>query len=333
MRYRHVKAIGGYFGLELAHGVSACHSAATVSLKSGRACLQYLLENTSSSTIWVPRYTCSVLYDPFISKGVDLCYYDIDGNLEIASPMPDLCESDALVYINYFGLKDAYVRKLENSLGPKLWCDHSQAFFYEPECGSSWHFNSARKWFGLPDGAFLYTPEGVSGLPAPESIPRNTDFLPEHLICRYMGNVEKGYPVFKKNEAYCGRGLTRMSELAESLLSHVDFESVAAIRRENYQRLHRVLGPFNQMAPDVLALAPTTVPFCYPYLPAKSIDRQRLWARNVFVPCYWPEIAEGAIRATEWERRLAEEMLPLPIDHRYGAAEMDFVAAQVCEYA
>ncbi len=65
-------------------------------------------------------------------------------------------------------------------------------------------------------------------------------------------------------------------------------------------------------------------PMYYPYWPDKPGLRERLIGRKVFVPTYWPNVLAWAAEHT-LEHRLAREVLPLPIDQRYGAREMEFI--------
>jgi len=57
-----------------------------------------------------------------------------------------------------------------------------------------------------------------------------------------------------------------------------------------------------------------------------------LWKRGIFAPRLWPDVT-GRARAGEFAREsmLADRLLPLPIDHRYDAGDMDRLTAVVTE--
>ena len=53
---------------------------------------------------------------------------------------------------------------------------------------------------------------------------------------------------------------------------------------------------------------------------------------RIFAPQLWPEIAARSTAGDfYWERELADKLIPLPIDQRYGPQEMARVAATVAE--
>jgi hypothetical protein len=60
----------------------------------------------------------------------------------------------------------------------------------------------------------------------------------------------------------------------------------------------------------------------YPFLPDAFIDRKKVVGNRIYVPQWWKYVA-SLPQATEWERDLSANLLPLPIDHRYGECEME----------
>ena len=56
--------------------------------------------------------------------------------------------------------------------------------------------------------------------------------------------------------------------------------------------------------------------------------RKKLQAEKIYIPTLWPnvlqQLPENAI-----EYQLAANILPLPVDQRYGAGEMQYLAGQV----
>ena len=118
-----------------------------------------------------------------------------------------------------------------------------------------------------------------------------------------------------------------MSSLTTRLLAAVDYGEVAQRRRSNFAALHQQLRRVNTIG---LALDdPGDAPLCYPLLTARPVDRVMLRNRGLFVPIFWPELIEGG--GAECERDLAARLLPLPIDQRYGAAEMQTIADTILQ--
>ena len=52
---------------------------------------------------------------------------------------------------------------------------------------------------------------------------------------------------------------------------------------------------------------------------------------KLFVPALWPEVPSRRAPGFEKSRDLASRLLPLPIDQRYGDADMDRLAERVAE--
>jgi hypothetical protein len=92
--------------------------------------------------------------------------------------------------------------------------------------------------------------------------------------------------------------------------------------------LHERLASNNQL--DV-ELSSSNVPFCYPMLPARLVSKAHLAKSGIFVPTFWQETLRHAGKSFEFENRLSLQLLPLPIDHRYGRTEMDRVADMVLQ--
>jgi hypothetical protein len=58
----------------------------------------------------------------------------------------------------------------------------------------------------------------------------------------------------------------------------------------------------------------------------RPLDRQVLIDKKIYFPVLWPEVIKRTDEGFEWERELAHNLFPLPIDQRYGAEEMRFIA-------
>ena len=124
-----MKPIGGYFELELPK-LQEYHSGA-LRLNTGRNCLEYILRCRKYRKVYIPYYTCEVVLEPFKKLGVSYSFYHIDANLELVEEI-FLKEGEALLYTNYFGLKQAYLLQLADRYGKQLIFDNTQAFYALP---------------------------------------------------------------------------------------------------------------------------------------------------------------------------------------------------------
>ena len=312
------RPIGGFFELELGPPRGAGYHSDALALTSGRACLRAILEHERPRRVHLPYYACDLLARPLERMRVPHVRYAIDERLEPIGPAT-LEEGELLVYIDYFGLKNDVVNRLHELHGPRLIVDRSQAFFARRLEGC-WSFNSARKFFGVPDGAYLYAPVD---LPMP---PRATEVRYRHLVERLLGQQERAYRSFLDSEAHVDEEVAGMSTLSERILARVDFDDVADRRRRNFQHYDEAFGRANRLRFDRPS---TEVPMCYPLLVDREIRRDRLFERRIFVPTYWADVVERGDPGHAWEEELTRRLLALPVDHRYDEVDCDRVIAAV----
>lgn len=323
--------IGGFLELELFPQPGPGYHAAALGLHNARACISHVITQTAMRRAWVPYYTCNALLEPFEAAGVPYQFYALDEQLELPV-LPILAEGEYLVYVNYFGLKNEYVRQLLAIYEAKLLVDDTQAYFAQGY-GTGWSFNSARKSFGVPDGGYLYGPAGTLG--TDNGYPLNAAYDATYLVDRLRGAQQKAYAGFVAYEQTLSSVPLRISEFSAALLSQVDYTAACAARRANYAYYHARLGQLNTLtvAADLIALPTDTVPFCYPLLAIEGehIDRQKFFKKNLFIPTLWPDVLTRQFTGFDWEQQLTRALLPLPLDHRYGPTELERVVQVVVE--
>ena len=147
-----MEAIGGYFSLELP--LREEYHTDAIRLNTGRNCLEYILRVRGYKKVYVPYYTCEAVMEPINKLGIPYEFYHIDVHFEIRDRFT-LKEGEALLYTNYFGLKQRYVEELAEKVGSRLIVDNTQAFYAKPLPGID-TFYTCRKFFGVADGAYLY---------------------------------------------------------------------------------------------------------------------------------------------------------------------------------
>lgn len=307
-----MKPIGGYFSLELPLYEEFHRNA--IRLNTGRNCLEYILRSRGYKKVYIPYYTCDVVLEPFKKLGIPYEYYHINIHLEIRNEIV-LKSGEALLYTNYYGLKQRYTEKLAQQYGISLIVDNTQAFYAKPIAGID-TFYSCRKFFGVPDGAYLYTDQQLHmELEQDQSFER-MDFLTKRIDL----SPEAGYQDFHDiSKSLVGQPIKRMSKLTQRMMQGIDYEAVAQRRRANYQMLHKALGKGNNIE---LPLEEDVVPMVYPYLvPVKGL-REKLIENKVFVARYWKSVLE-CTTPDDIDYLLAFQMQPLPIDQRYGEKEMN----------
>jgi hypothetical protein len=308
-----MKPIGGFLELEQSNKSEAFHEKA-ISLSTGRSCLRLILETINPIKIYIPYYICEVVIDTIISQNIKFEYYGLNKNLE--PEKLNLKKNEYLFYINYFGIKNNVICRLISRHKKNLIIDNSQGF-YEKSYSHLWSFNSARKFFGVPDGAYLYSPIEIK-----TQFPRNKKVIYNHLIQRLNGKQKQAFQNFKKNENLLNSKLQNMSIISESMLVNIDYEMISKKRKENFNYLNSVLKSSNFFK---LPNRINSTPLCYPYLPQRSIDRSKLHNLNLFIPTYWERNRFTVENKFQFEKHLIQNLLPLPIDQRYSKSDMDII--------
>ena len=103
----------------------------------------------------------------------------------------------------------------------------------------------------------------------------------------------------------------------------MDYGAAERRRRENFRFLHERLG-----ASNALRLQETGT-YMYPYYAENGAAlREALQKEGFYIPTLWPAVF-ALCEKGEQEYRLAENVLPLPIDQRYGAEEMEVLVSRL----
>jgi hypothetical protein len=307
-----IEGIGGYFELELPKREEYHKDA--LRLNSGKNCLEYILLVRKYKKVYIPYYTCDVVLKPFLKLGIAYQFYHINFQFEIAEEI-SLGVGEALLYTNYYGLKQQYVEHLVGRFGKSLIVDNTQAFYAKPLEGID-TFYTCRNFFGVPDGAYLYT-----DAPPIQDLKRSVSYnRMEHLIKRIDLSPSEGFEDFHKNDDRLSVDeIMLMSHFTQRMMESIDYAGVAQKRQMNYMQLHDYLKSSNQLN---LSMCIEAVPMVYPYL-SEIVDlRQHLISNKVFIAKYWPNVI-GCTKEDSVETKLTKQLLPLPIDQRYGNGEMN----------
>lgn len=302
-----MKELGGYLELELGRGRE--YHNGMVRLNTGRNALEYILRARKYRKIYLPYYHCSALITPLQRLGQVYEFYNIDYNFEFV-PFP-VAGDEAILYINFFGIKDSYIASLRKQYD-NLIVDNAHAFFSPAHEGID-TFYSCRKFFGVPDGAYVATnahPEAQ--FPADRSYARY-----EHLAGRYDDGATAHYAFYKHLEnEFANEPVKIMAASTQRILDSIDYAQVKDRRLANYQYLHKAFGHINR-----LSLPSESVGMSYPLL--TSIDMlHRLIEQKVYIGIYWPNVIKDMPKESV-EHDLALNLLSLPIDQRYDTTDME----------
>ena len=309
-----MKEIGGYFELQLRKG-EHYHKGA-LQLNTARNCLEYILRAKKYKKIYIPYLNSEVIWEPIKKLGIESEFYSVDFRL---NPIFDkeLGEDEVFFYSDTYGIKSCTVLQLVEKYGKQLIVDNTHAFFSKPYEGIDTIY-SPRKFFGLPDGAYLYTDTFLNEeLEQDFSIPHMT-----HLMKRIeYGNASAAYQDYLD---YCaslvGQPIKRMSNLASALLSNIDYENLKERQIRNFNYLHSVLGKDNKFEYD--NFPSDTCPLSYMFYSENPNLRKKLIDNKIYVSTYWKETL-GLVEKDSAEYKIVNYLLPLPCDHRYDEEDME----------
>lgn len=261
-----MKEIGGYIELDTYTG-KMFHSDG-IKLNCGRNALAYIIKAKGIKKIHMPKFMCDSCDKVLADNHVDVHYYSIGLDFK-----PVIKEWDGWLYVvNFYAqLSNDYL----NSLGDRIIVDNAQAYFQEPIPGVDTLY-TCRKFFGVADGAILYTDKLIRVEEQDESFERI-----HFLLGRYERSASEFYAEYvENNHFFKNEPIKRMSKLTENLLHGIDYEMVKNRRRQNFCYLHEMIQSMNK-----LNLSVPDGAFMYPlYIENGAEVRKQLQAKKIFIP-------------------------------------------------
>lgn len=312
-----MREIGGYLELENYAGCEYYKN--SIALNTARNALVFLAREKKISKVFLPYFLCDSVYKVCEREKIDYTFYHIDKDfMPVFSKA--LNKDEYLYIVNYYGQIDHQkINKLKN-LYERIIIDNVQAFFDIPASGVDTIY-SCRKFFGVPDGAYLvsdvkHQPE----LQADISKDRLT-----HIVGRYEEEcASEYYAKFQENDNLFEELPCRyMSKLTHNMLRAIDYDKVIQKRNENWNYLNRELSESN-----MLNLNKPTGPYMYPYYCKNGYEvRKKLIEKKIFIPTLWPNVMN--FQNCSLEKDYAENILPLPIDQRYSEKDMTVITNEI----
>lgn len=299
-----MKEIGGYIELDSYH-LPMLHDGA-VALNCGRNALAYLIKAKKAENILLPKFLCDSVRCVCDRENVTVRYYSV--GTDFLPQNIKLGENEWLYVVNYYGQLDNTSIKALKEKYERVIVDNAQAYFQMPVEGIDTLY-TCRKFFGVPDGAFLYTNAKMD-----EELPMDESFERMHfLLGRYERTASEFYSEYSaNNHLFAAEPVKKMSKLTNNLLHGIDYEAVKKQRTENFSVLHNDLKGINRLE--------LTIPegaFMYPlYIPEGAKVRKKLQEKKIYIPTLWPDVFECCTEE-EVEYDMAKNILPLPVDQRY----------------
>jgi len=292
---------------------------------NARSALVWLLRHQEPRKLWLPAYICPELATAASGAGIDIGFYSVGENLTPDGVALDRAarRRDAVLGVDYFGFRPgAAFLALVEARRDLVWIeDRAQAFAPGGKPWGDFVLYSPRKLLGVPDGGLLVAYRTALPSVAAAALPDFAFMMP--FLERFEDSEERRnrvwYERYREVEAGAAVSLHKMSRTTEALLHRLDAAGIAETRRRNGALLADAFGRQALTAADA---SKDAVPFG---LPLRVVDAAalaaRLAERGAFCARHWPALPSDA-RAFPDEHRLAQSLITLPCDQRYGVAEM-----------
>lgn len=319
--------MGSFIELEYPNGKEYYKGDNVVRLNSGRTAIYHSIKSYNCKKVYLPIYQCETVKDFLIKKRIEIEFYTIDENF---IPKMDTNEEDScMIIVNYCGIfSTQYIKNIADKYKNVI-IDNSQAFFSKP-LENCLNVYSARKFFGVPDGAY------VVGKPYLYSDDMYEDDHSSDTSLFLMQRIEYGC----EGKAYASRTLNEeridnsdiknMSKFTRYLLDGIDYENVKKKRIENFNVVRSMLKEKNILDIDKY-FDENCVPMVYPFMIENENLLDYLLENKHFQGNWWRYILDITSK-NSMEYRLSKYMIPLTIDQRYTAEDVKILCDKILKF-
>lgn len=323
---------------------------AKVFLSSGRGALRLIakgLKARKEDEVLLPAYLCKEVVKPLKDELLKARFYKVDRTLGV--DIDDLGnkigkKTRALLFIHYFGFPEPRMHEIKALCEGKVLLieDLVQSFLTRHHgkiLGSVGDatISSYRKWIPIPDGALLGINNTLFHVPLVKKKPPDKNLYVKNRLqgLELKGNCLK-HPTFSK-EAFRKLFISadklldttpvEMSDYSRKMLLKFDFDAIVSKRRENFRYLLSRLVGFKSVNPLHRELPAGVCPLGFPILAEDRDGLKKMLIRNrIYPPVHWklPSDVDKEEFSVSWQ--ISDHILTIPIDQRYNAEDMQFVA-------
>ena len=190
-----MREIGGYFEWEFREGVE--YHNGLYRFDAIRSALHFIIQNRNYSRVWIPRYLCGCIPELLTHIGVSYAYYPIQKDFLPLGNVP-VQRDECLLFVNYYGQFTNNDLLEIHGRYPNVFVDNTHSFFQPPVANIDTAY-TCRKYFGVPDGAYLSTTvdaEDYDQLPLDRSYMRMG-----YILGRYEVDANTFYKEYAANDS------------------------------------------------------------------------------------------------------------------------------------
>lgn len=288
-------------------------------LNTGRAAIYHAARIYDVKIVYLPYYQCDTVRDFLLKKNIEVRYYYIDDKFN-----PDFIQADnsAVVIVNYYGimsqkrLTDLSVQ-FKNAI-----IDNSQAFYAEP-IDNCLNVYSARKFIGVPDGAY------VIGKNANKYVDEYEQDYSSDTSLFILQRIEYGcegktYETRMINEHRLDNAdIKKMSKLSQTIIDGTNNDAITEKRKKNFEIAHSLFADINRME-ATMYYNDTCVPMVYPLVVEDDMLLDKLIKNKHFQGHWWSYLLNEVPQDT-FEYWLSRFIIPITIDQRYNKEHLLFL--------
>jgi hypothetical protein len=333
-----MKEIGSIFPLYDKCKESGAHNNVLSGRKLFSFCREaiYLIakkEMANGKKVMLPKYTCDTVIAPFDELGYDYQFYPVCKDLTIDIPKAKeifaVHHPNLMVVHPYFGMD---LTKQEQDMleemhegGCEIILDLTQCLFSTMRLPFiKYYVGSIRKWFAIPDGAFLETPDEmeVFGIENDEIVSLQTKAMKlrgEYFQTGDTNVKDESIRLSHEVERLMTSPITphAMASVSKEILAFEEADTQQKIRIENYKRLYEGLKDVKdiELIADISRL--TTAPLFFPFrVDDISAMQKKLAKKAIYARLIW---------------EMEDRILTITVDQRYDLSDMDRVVVAINE--
>ena len=286
-----MREIGGYF--ELDQFVNNPYYKNMIELNTGRNALIYLIMAKKIKKLYLPYFLCNSVSNKLDVHEIKYEYYRINRSF-LPEFSKELKDNEFLYIVNYYGQISNNKLSVLKEKYKNIIVDNTQAFFQKPIIEIDTIY-SCRKYFGVPDGAYLHTDVILN---EKLEVDKSSNRM-RHMLGRFEGKASDYYEDFRNNDNYFNHlPLRAMSKLTRNILGAINYERIKKIRESNFSYLHDRLKANNK-----LSIKKPEGAFAYPYYTKNGISiRSKLAKKKIYIPTLWPNVLrENDMNSIEYD--------------------------------
>ncbi|TFV96948.1 hypothetical protein [Orlajensenia leifsoniae] len=304
----------------------------TLYLETGRQVLGLIADREGSSgirTVLLPAHFCESMAQPFAERGWRILLLplkpDLRFDLAACREVLAALNGPALaVIMSFFGSQpDVAHRRLAKELREQsvvvVEDETHRVFRPGGAVDADYYFGSMRKLLPVADGAYLRGLEGTIRDSIARGIGAGARWSP---MDEKLGDLEADRPstagLFRSANAELESSIEPRTASVRTLntIQRMDFEWMVARRIENQAELLTGLRSWGDL--QVVSEASPSVPsHLVVSVPNPGELQRRLSDHRIYCPIHWPR-PSFIDDAEPWR----EDLISLPVDHRYGPADM-----------